>query len=147
MSGTGGFLSADPNCTSVAFANGTFFNNSAPAGPVVFLGGWLAAKGPGAASAAPSCVGCSVVNNSATLYGASSFAATDIASANVTLSRARLSSGSAFVAAFNLLDGVIRRSFATRAGFAPLFLWLSPQYPCKRLAGCTKPISLLLLAS
>lgn len=104
VSGTGGVLSADINCTSVTFANSNFSSNSAPAGAVAFFSGWLAAKG--AAAQAPACTGtCSLRSNTADLWGGSAFAATDIAAASVALSRSRLSSGSAFSATFNLVDG------------------------------------------
>lgn len=104
LAGTGGLLAADPNCTSVAFSRSNFTSNAAPAGAVAFFSGWLAANG--AAAAQPACTGgCVLRNNSADMWGGFSFAATDIQSASIALSRTRLSSGSAFTAAFTLLDG------------------------------------------
>lgn len=116
VSGVGGVVAADSACGAVSFSSCEFTGNAAPAGAVAyFTGGWVAAKGPGAAP--PACVGgCVIRNNTAELWGGGAdFAATDVATAAVALPRARLSSGSVFVATVTLFDGANLRWQMTRS--------------------------------
>lgn len=103
MTGNGGVLFADVQCANVSFTNSTFVSNSAGAGPVSFLEGWKKFKN---VSTAPTCSGnCSFVNNSATFWGASEVAATDIDAAEISFSRRTVSSGGTFAAIVTLRDG------------------------------------------
>lgn len=100
----GGVLFADTLCTNVTISNSTFVGNSAGAGAVAFLEGWS----PEAAAARPPlCPGtsCQILNNTALFWGASTVAASPIATSVATLSRRTVSSGGVFSASVALFDG------------------------------------------
>lgn len=100
--GHGGVLFADAKCAVLAVSNSSFaFNSANGAGALAFLDGWAAKT----AGQAPPCVDCSIANNTALLWGASTLAATNLQSVVATPNRRSVSSGGRFKVLVVLADG------------------------------------------